>query len=153
MEDNTGTATIDNNISDARVLELVEIEISARSKQRMKMLHRLIHGANVTIEKRSIDEADETNQCVWGFTELRVQQPQFHQACLQMLEDDRAGEKIWQTGTSPQTETAFQVYTLMHRFGVKPCGEVTSRPVDFMSCPVFKFDKETLIMFRHWLQR
>ena len=153
MEDNAGTATIDNNISDARVRELVGIEISARSKQRMNMLHRLIHGANVTIEKRSIDEADKTNQCVWGFTELRVQQPQFHQACLQMLEDDLTGEKIWQPGTSPRTQTAFQVYTLMGRFGVKPYGAVTSRPVDFMSCPVFKFDKETLIRFRHWLQR
>ena len=145
MEDNAGTATIDNNISDARVRELVGLEISARSTQRMNMLHRLIHENGVTIEDRSIDEEDKTNQCVWGFTELRVKQPQFHQACLQMLEDDLAGEKIWQTGTSPQTKTAFQVYTLMRRFGVKACGNVTSTPLCFMSCPVFKFEKETLL--------
>ena len=85
MEDNAGTATIDNNISDARVRELVGIEISARSKQRMNMLHRLIHSTNVTIEDRSIDEADKTNQCVWGFTELRVKQPQFHEASHKFL--------------------------------------------------------------------
>ena len=37
MADNAGTATIDNDISDARVRELVEIEISAKSKQRASL--------------------------------------------------------------------------------------------------------------------
>jgi hypothetical protein len=143
-----------------RAEQLAQVQIKSSAVERLWQLYQLLNlRPDGCVERRVVDEEDASNNCVLGFREIEVKQPDFNREIREIVSADRLWHGLKGNGcTGDLKKPTWVVYELLRQIGVRPQKhsrgpkEHDPDPKDFMYAQKYVFIKELLVKNRHRLQ-
>jgi hypothetical protein len=135
--------------------QVADVTMKNTALHRLYDLFQLIHHADAPVEDRQMDQKRENN-CVLGFRELEVKQPEFNNKIRELVKTN----KLWHglSGCRELKKPTWVVYELLRQIGVRPQKhsrgpkEHDPDPKDFIYATRYIFCKDTLLKNRHRLE-
>jgi hypothetical protein len=132
-----------------------KVAIKNTALHRLYDLFQLIHRADAPVEDRQMHQKPENN-CVLGFSELEVKQPEFNNELRELVKTN----KLWHglSGSRELKKPTWVVYELLRQIGVRPQKhsrgpkEHDPDPKDFVYATRYIFCKDTLLNNRYRLE-
>jgi len=132
-----------------------EVQIKSTALSRLYDLYNCINSqeSGISYIKR---DSDQRNNCILGFQQLEVKQPQFNLFIRKMVQEN----KLWHGlgGARSLKKPTWVIYELLRQIGVRPqkhCRgpkEHDPDPKDFMYATRYIFCRDTLVKNRHRLE-
>jgi hypothetical protein len=135
--------------------QVADVTMKSTALHRLYDLFQLIHRADAPVEDRQMDQKPENN-CVLGFSQLEVKQPEFNNEIRELVKTKRLWHGL--SGSRELKKPTWVVYELLRQIGVHPqkhCRgpkEHDPDPKDFVYATRYIFSKDTLHKQRHRLQ-
>mmetsp|Transcript_16531 Transcript_16531/g.37738 ORF Transcript_16531/g.37738 Transcript_16531/m.37738 type:complete len:802 (-) Transcript_16531:918-3323(-) len=139
----------------ANAEKYAEVQIKSTALSRLFDLYNCIHSQDSGISYIK-EDADPKNNCILGFQQLEVKQPQFNLFIRKMVQEN----KLWHGlgGARSLKKPTWVIYELLRQIGVRPqkhCRgpkEHDPDPKDFMYATRYIFCRDTLVKNRHRLE-